>query len=300
MSARKRGLGRGLDALLGASNAKQTAAVVGEQGQGPGQSTGSEDHALKELPVDLIQRGKYQPRKDIDPESLQELADSIIAQGVMQPIVVRPISDRKYEIIAGERRWRATQLAGLDIIPAMIRDVSDEAAIAMALIENIQREDLNPIEEAASLQRLQQEFELTQQEVASAIGKSRSTVANLLRLMTLQEDVRRLVEHGDLEMGHARALLGLEGNDQSQAARSVVGKGLSVRQTEALVRNLVAKKDQPTPTKGIDPNIRQLQDDLSQRLGTRVQIQHSARGKGKLVLAYNSLDELDGILSHIK
>jgi ParB family chromosome partitioning protein len=218
----------------------------------------------------------------------------------MQPIVVRPISDRKYEIIAGERRWRATQLAGLDIIPAVIRDVSDEAAIAMALIENIQREDLNPIEEAMSLQRLQQEFELTQQEVASAIGKSRSTVANLLRLMTLQGDVRRLVEHGDLEMGHARALLGLEGNDQSQAARSVVGKGLSVRQTEALVRNLLAKKDRPAPEKGIDPNIRQLQDDLSQRLGTRVQIQHSARGKGKLVLAYNSLDELDGILSHIK
>ena len=300
MAARKRGLGRGLDALLGASNAKQTAGSVAEQVQGSGQSTGNEDHTLKELPVDLIQRGKYQPRKDIDPESLQELADSIIAQGVMQPIVVRPISDRKYEIIAGERRWRATQLAGLDIIPAVIRDVSDEAAIAMALIENIQREDLNPIEEAASLQRLQQEFELTQQEVASAIGKSRSTVANLLRLMTLQEDVRRLVEHGDLEMGHARALLGLEGNDQSQAARSVVGKGLSVRQTEALVRNLLAKKDQPAAVKGIDPNIRQLQDDLSLRLGARVQIQHTAKGKGKLVLAYNSLDELDGILSHIK
>ena len=300
MSARKRGLGRGLDALLGASNIKQPAVGVAEQVQGSGQSTANEDHTLKELPVDLIQRGKYQPRRDIDPESLQELADSITAQGVLQPIVVRPISDRKYEIIAGERRWRATQLAGLDNIPAVIRDVSDEAAIAMALIENIQREDLNPIEEAMSLQRLQQEFELTQQEVASAIGKSRSTVANLLRLMTLQEDVRRLVEHGDLEMGHAKALLGLEGNDQSQAARSVVGKGLSVRQTEALVRNLLAKKDQPTPNKGIDPNIRQLQDDLSQRLGTRVQIQHSARGKGRLVLAYNSLDELDGILSHIK
>ncbi|HDY82292.1 MAG TPA: ParB/RepB/Spo0J family partition protein [Halieaceae bacterium] len=300
MSARKRGLGRGLDALLGASNTKQTAGGVDEPVQGSGQSTGNEDSALKELPVDLIQRGKYQPRKDIDPESLQELADSITAQGVMQPIVVRPISDRKYEIIAGERRWRATQLAGLDVIPAMVRDVSDEAAIAMALIENIQREDLNPIEEAMSLQRLQQEFELTQQEVANAIGKSRSTVANLLRLMTLREDVRRLVEHGDLEMGHARALLGLEGNDQSQAARSVVGKGLSVRQTEALVRNLLAKKDQPAVEKVIDPNIRQLQDDLSQRLGARVQIQHSARGKGRLVLAYNSLDELDGILSHIK
>jgi ParB family chromosome partitioning protein len=191
-------------------------------------------------------------------------------------------------------------LAGLDVIPAVVRDVSDEAAIAMSLIENIQREDLNPIEEAVALQRLQQEFELTQQEVASAVGKSRSTVANLLRLMTLQDDVRRLVEHGDLEMGHARALLALEGNDQSQAARSVVGKGLSVRQTEALVRNLLAKKDKPAQKKHIDPNIRQLQDDLAQRLGAKVQIQHSAGGKGKLVLAYNSLDELDGILSHIK
>ena len=298
MSARKRGLGRGLDALLGASNAAKPAEA--DMGQGViAPDASAADNALKKLPVDLIQRGKYQPRKDIEPESLQELADSIKVQGVMQPIVVRPVSDRKYEIIAGERRWRATQLAGLDNIPAVIRDVSDEAAIAMALIENIQREDLNPIEEAASLQRLQQEFDLTQQEVASAIGKSRSTVANLLRLMTLREDVRRLVEHGDLEMGHARALLGLEGNEQSHAARSVVGKGLSVRQTEALVRNLLAKKDEPAPDKTIDPNIRHLQDDLSQRLGARVQIKHSAKGKGKVVLAYNSLDELDGILSHI-
>ena len=296
MSVKKRGLGRGLDALLGASNATQS---VDEEAQA-GKVPASEDKTPRELAVDLIQRGQYQPRKDIEPESLQELADSIKAQGVLQPIVVRPVSDKKYEIIAGERRWRATQLAGLDVIPVVVRDVSDEAAIAMALIENIQREDLNPIEEAVSLQRLQQEFDLTQQEVASAVGKSRSTVANLLRLMTLRDDVRRLVEHGDLEMGHARALLGLEGGDQSHAARSVVGKGLSVRQTEALVRNLLAKKEQPAPDKHIDPNIRQLQDDLSQRLGARVQIQHSARGKGKLVLAYNSLDELDGILSHIK
>ena len=300
MSVRKRGLGRGLDALLGAGHTAQTGTA--DQQQPGAEPATSDDKVLKELPVDLIQRGKYQPRRDIDPESLQELADSIIAQGVLQPIVVRPISDRKYEIIAGERRWRATQLAGLDVIPAVIRDVSDQAAIAMALIENIQREDLNPIEEAASLQRLQQEFDLTQQEVASAVGKSRSTVANLLRLMTLREDVRRMVEHGDLEMGHARALLGLEGDHQSHAARSVVGKGLSVRQTEALVRNLLAQQqqDQVVPNKQIDPNIRQLQDDLSGRLGARVQIQHTAKGKGKLVLNYNSLDELDGILSHIK
>lgn len=297
MTARKRGLGRGLDALLGASNAPASSAGAETEAEDPAVA---DDRLLREIPVDLIQRGKYQPRRDIEPESLQELADSITAQGVMQPIVVRPVSDRKFEIIAGERRWRATQLAGLDRIPAVVRDVPDEAAIAMALIENIQREDLNPIEEAAALQRLLQEFSLTQQEVATAVGKSRSTVTNLLRLMTLQEDVRRLVEHGDLEMGHARALLALEGNEQSQAARGVVGKGLSVRQTEAMVRNLLARKDQPAPQRQIDPNIRQLQDDLSARLGARVQIQHSAKGKGKLVLAYNSLDELDGILSHIK
>ncbi len=297
MSVKKRGLGRGLDALLGAAATRpEELATAGDTATlAPG-----EDSALKDLPVDLIQRGKYQPRRDIDPESLQELADSIKAQGVMQPIVVRSISDSKYEIIAGERRWRATQLAGLDSIPALIREVPDNAAIAMSLIENIQREDLNPIEEAAALMRLQQEFELTQQEVADAVGKSRSTVANLLRLMSLREDVRRLVEHGDLEMGHARALLALEGGEQSHAARSVVGKGLSVRQTEAMVRNLLERGDKPQPERSIDPNIRHLQDDLARRLGTRVEIKQGTGGKGKLVLAYGSLDELDGILSHIK
>ena len=293
MSGKKRGLGRGLDALLGAG-ARPTPPATGNGQEQPG------DGVLKELPVDLIQRGKYQPRRDIEPESLQDLADSIKAQGVMQPIVVRPISDSRYEIIAGERRWRATQLAGLHSIPTIVRDVPDEAAIAMALIENIQREDLNPIEEAAALQRLQQEFELTQQEVADAIGKSRSTVANLLRLMSLREDVRRLVEHGDLEMGHARALLALEGEHQSQAARTVVARGLSVRQTEALVRKLAASADHSAPEKSVDPNIRHLQDDLSRRLGTRVVIQHGPAGKGKLVLAYSSPDELGGILGHIK
>ena len=294
MSGKKKHLGRGLDALLGASRADHESPAIK-----PGTET-EEQNALKELPVDLIQRGKYQPRKDIDQESLQELADSILAQGVMQPIVVRPISDRKYEIIAGERRWRATQLAGLDKIPALVRDVSDEAAIAMALIENIQREDLNPIEEAVSLQRLQQEFELPQGEVDRAVGRSHSKVANLLVLMTLLEDVRRLVEHGDLEMGHARALLALEGSEQSQAARSVAARGLSVRQTEAMVRRMQAQKANPKVPRSIDPDIKALQDDLGQKLGAKVQIQHSAKGKGKLVLSYNSLDELDGILSHIK
>ena len=296
MSAKKRHLGRGLDALLGASAAKPEASPAEAGAAAPG----GDDQKLKDLPVDLVQRGKYQPRRDIEPESLQELADSIKAQGVMQPIVVRPISDRKYEIIAGERRWRASQLAGLDTVPAVVREVSDEAAIAMALIENIQREDLNPIEEAIALQRLQQEFELTQAEVAQAVGKSRSTVTNLLRLMTLEAEVRTLVEHGDLEMGHARALLGLAGPAQVQAARSVVAKGLSVRQTEALVRNLLEQADKPKAEKRVDPNIRQLQDDLAQKLGARVEIKHGSGGKGKLVLSYNSLDELDGILGHIK
>jgi ParB family chromosome partitioning protein len=303
MSAKKRGLGRGLDALLGAAATRPPAAAGhGEGGEGDDTAAAgaSEDSILKELPVDLIQRGKYQPRRDIDPESLQELADSIKVQGVMQPIVVRPISDTRFEIIAGERRWRATQLAGLDRIPALVREVPDSAAVAMSLIENIQREDLNPIEEAAALLRLQQEFELTQQEVANAIGKSRSTVANLLRLMTLQEDVRKMVEHGDLEMGHARALLGLESGQQSKAARTVVGKGLSVRQTEALVRNLLERQEKPFVQPTMDPNVRHLQDDLSQRLGTRVEIKHGSSGGGKLVLTYSSLDQLDGILSHIK
>jgi len=297
MVGKKRGLGRGLDALLGAA-AGSSAGREPESDGGAGAT--AQDRPLKELPVDLIQRGKYQPRRDIEPESLEELAASIRAQGVMQPIVVRPVSDRRYEIIAGERRWRAAQLAGLGTIPAVVRAVPDEAAIAMALIENIQRENLNPIEEASALQRLQQEFELTQQEVADAIGKSRSTVANLLRLMSLQEDVRRMVEHGDLEMGHARALLALNPMDQSHAAHTVAARGLSVRQTEALVRQLLAGREHPRQERREDPNIRHLQDDLSRRLGTKVQIQHGAGGKGKLVLPYNSLDELDGILGHIQ
>ncbi len=293
-AAKKRGLGRGLDALLGSqapTPADDSADVAATAEHGD----------LKDIPVDLIRRGKYQPRRDMDQEALQELANSIQAQGVMQPIVLRPVGEGKYEIIAGERRWRATQLAGLDSIPALVREVPDEAAIAMALIENIQREDLNPIEEAIALQRLQQEFELTQQQVAEAVGKSRSTVTNLLRLMSLRDDVRTLLEHGDLEMGHGKALLGLPGDEQSSAARTVVARGLSVRQTEALVRKLVAERDRPPkPAAKMDPNVRQLQDQLAQKLGSPVQIKHSASGKGKLVLSYSSLDELDGILKHIK
>jgi ParB family chromosome partitioning protein len=302
MTIKKRGLGRGLDALLGAAAAPESAeSAESAESTQPTPEAASSGSDLRDIPLDLIVRGKYQPRRDMDEEALQDLANSINVQGVMQPIVVRPVGADKFEIIAGERRWRASQLVGLDSIPAMVREVTDEAAIAMGLIENIQRENLNPIEEAVALQRLQREFELTQQEVADAVGKSRSTVTNLLRLMSLRDDVRTLLEHGDLEMGHARALLALSPEDQSSAARTVVGKGFSVRQTEALVRKLLAGKDQqPTTVKNLDSNIRQLQDDLSQRLGAKVQIQHSDKGKGKLVFSYNSLDELDGILTHIK
>jgi ParB family chromosome partitioning protein len=232
-------------------------------------------------------------------EALEELAASIRNQGVMQPIVVRPISPEKYEIIAGERRWRATQMAGLDTIPAIVKPVGDEATIAMSLIENIQRENLNPIEEAMALKRLQDEFELTQQEVADAVGKSRVTVTNLIRLIGLHIDVRRMLEHGDLEMGHARALLSLPDEQQTQVARTVAGKGLSVRQTEALVRRLMAGNSTQPAGKILDPDIKNLEDNLADKLGAKVMIQHSAKGKGKLVVKYNSLDELDGILSHI-
>jgi ParB family transcriptional regulator, chromosome partitioning protein len=295
---KKRGLGRGLDALLGSHQAAkqiaQEAAEVAASGQ-------FKDGELQNLPVEFIQRGKYQPRREMNQEALEELADSIRAQGLMQPIVVRPIGADKYEIIAGERRWRACQLAGLDKIPVLVREVPDEAAIAMALIENIQREDLNPMEEAIALARLQQEFELTHQQIADAVGKSRATVTNLLRLMSLRDDVQRLLEHGDLEMGHARALLSLAPELQASTAQTVVSKGLSVRQTEALVRKLQEDKTaKPSDSFGPDADIQRLEESLAEKLGAPVQIQHTAKGKGKLVLTYNSLEELDGILSHIK
>ena len=260
--------------------------------------TPDRDGDLKNIPVDLIQRGKYQPRTDMHEEALEELSASIKNQGVMQPIVVRPISLDKYEIIAGERRWRATQMAGLDTIPAIVKPVDDEAAIAMALIENIQRENLNPIEEAMALKRLQDEFELTQQEVADAVGKSRVTVTNLMRLIGLHIDVRRMLEHGDLEMGHARALLALPDEQQTSAARVVSGKGLSVRQTEALVRRLTSESGTVKSQQASDPDIKNLEDNLAEKLGAKVMIQHTAKGKGKVVVKYNSLDELDGILAH--
>ncbi len=290
MAAKKRGLGRGLDALLGGTSVTALEEEAAKSG----------DRELQHLPLDLIQRGKYQPRRDMDPAALEELAQSIKAQGVMQPIVVRPIGEGRYEIIAGERRWRASQQAGLDRIPAMVREVPDEAAIAMALIENIQREDLNPIEEAVALQRLQQEFQLTQQQVAEAVGKSRVTITNLLRLISLPEEIKTLLAHGDLEMGHARALLGLPPEQQVEGARHVVARGLTVRQTEALVRQWLNAKEKPADKAKADPDIARLEQRLAERLGSPVQIKHGQKGKGQLVIRYNSLDELQGVLAHIR
>lgn len=303
MTKKKRGLGRGLDALLTSSRAAAVATDTDTGAPAVSASSSAADGELHHLPVEWLQPGQYQPRKDMQPEALEELAASIKSQGLMQPIVVRPlpVGENRFEIIAGERRWRACQLAQLDKVPAIIRDVPDDAAIAMALIENIQREDLNPMEEANALYRLQHEFELTQMEVAEAVGKNRVTVANLLRLMNLNEDVKRLLEHGDIEMGHARALLGLNGGAQSEAATQVVSRGMTVRQTEALVRHLQEGKgkDKQAPARP-DPDIQRLEQLLGDRLGANVAIQHSAKGKGKLVINYSSLDELDGILAHIR
>ncbi|MDF2182550.1 ParB/RepB/Spo0J family partition protein [Neptuniibacter sp. CAU 1671] len=291
--AKKRGLGRGLDALLSSVTDVEHAVSAGATENLEG---------YNRLSVNLIQRGRYQPRRDMDPVALEELANSIRAQGVMQPIIVRPIDTDRYEIIAGERRWRASQMADLTEIPAIIRDVPDEAAIAMALIENIQRENLNPIEEAVSLQRLQDEFELTQQEVADAVGKSRSTVTNLLRLMNLSDGVKKLLECGDLEMGHARALLALADPLQYEAAQDVVGKGLSVRQTEALVKALqqgdhaAAKKIKPEPS----PQLSQLASELSQRFSAKVAISENAKGKGKITINYDSAEVLESILQQLR
>lgn len=297
---RKRGLDRGLDALLSDSNApaEEVSVDAGEQAS----EARAEDGQLRQIPIDLIQRGRYQPRKDMSSEALEELAESIRNQGVMQPIVVRPLpGSNNHELIAGERRWRAAQMAGLESIPAIIREIPDETAIAMALIENIQREDLNPMEEAGALARLKEEFELTHQQVANAVGKSRAMVSNLLRLMSLEPDTRTLLEHGDLEMGHARCLLGLEGTQQIEAARTVVNKGLSVRQAEELVRDFDKPKQSKKKTEPAeDPNVKQLVQDLSERIGAPVQVKQQSGGKGKLIISYNSLDELDGILGHIK
>lgn len=333
MSQKKPSLGRGLDALLG-QIATNRSAAMGPAGElagtrlTPGAPAGAAaaapagadaarvgaamlDEQLLKLPVDVLQRGRYQPRIDLRPESLQELADSIRSQGIVQPIIVRPIvmpgaaagGATRYEIIAGERRWRAAQIAGLAAVPAIVRRVPDSAAIAMALIENIQRENLNPLEEARALDRLIREFDVTHQQAADAVGRSRAAVSNLLRLLELPAEVAALVEKREIEMGHARALLGLpQKRQQSEVGQLVAKKGLSVRETEALVRRMVA----PPPSASdrdaaaLDPNIEQLQQELSDKLGAKVAIQHAANGRGKVVVCYNSLDELDGILGHIR
>ncbi|WP_317932859.1 ParB/RepB/Spo0J family partition protein [Halioxenophilus sp. WMMB6] len=300
MANKRKGLGRGLDALLGGvANAGNASASVADAINAVTSPNPGLDGQLTELPVEFIQRGKYQPRRDMNPEALQELADSIKAQGVMQPIVVRPIGGGRYEIIAGERRWRATQLAQLDKIPAVVRDVPDEAAIAMALIENIQREDLNPMEEAFALKRLQDEFDLTHQEVAEAVGKSRTTVTNLLRLIALNDEVKRLLENGDIEMGHARALLTLPGDQQRAIAHQVISRGLSVRQTEALVRRQQEESKAVPAASQVSPDLKNLEEGLAEKIGVPVLINHTAKGAGRLILKYNNLDELDGILAHL-
>jgi ParB family chromosome partitioning protein len=310
MATKRPSLGRGLEALLGSVTPAPAAPAAASA---PATTTGApRDEDLARIPVDLLQRGRYQPRLDMRPESLEELASSIRAQGVVQPIVVRPLAAQKtgepirYEIIAGERRWRAAQMAGLHDIPAVVRIVPDEAAVAMSLIENIQRENLNPLEEARALDRLIREFNVTHQQAADAVGRSRASVSNLLRLLELADEVKTLVEHRQLEMGHARALLGLsQARQQSEVGALVAKKGLSVRETEALVKQTLAHGDKakrkndgddPRP----DPNITRLEQDLADKLGARVSLQHALTGKGKLVIAYNSLDELDGILAHIK
>ena len=297
MADRKK-LGKGLSALLSSGSASSMSNLLSERAVDRGSVLGEEER-LRNIPIDLIQRGKYQPRVEMNEAALEDLAASIKAQGVMQPIVIRSIAAQKYEIIAGERRWRASQMAGLSSIPAVVKQVSDEAAIAMSLIENIQRENLNPIEEAMALKRLQDEFELTQQEVASAVGKSRATVTNLMRLIGLHIDVQKMLQVGKLEMGHARALLTLSETKQVEFAKLVANKGLSVRQTESLVRN-VNTGSELDRKKSIDPNIKKLEEDLGEKLGAKVIIQHTEKGKGRLVINYNSLDELDGILAHIK
>ncbi|HXQ30688.1 MAG TPA: ParB/RepB/Spo0J family partition protein [Steroidobacteraceae bacterium] len=301
MSVKKHALGRGLGALLGEATARQVAASAAGLAPAPGDE-------LVRLPLDLLQRGKFQPRLDMRPESLAELAASIKAQGIVQPIVVRPLGtprpaeSQRYEIIAGERRWRAAQLAGLIEIPAIVRRVPDEAAVAMSLIENIQRENLNPLEEAGALDRLITEFELTHQAAADAVGRSRTAVTNLLRLLELADEVKALVADRSLEMGHARALLGLTNRrQQAEVGALVAKKALSVRETEALVRRLLAPPHGRFAAEApVDADVRRLETELGEKLGAKVAFRQQANGRGQLIISYSSLDELDGILAHIR
>jgi ParB family chromosome partitioning protein len=291
----KRKLNRGLEALLGSG------AIIKQQQGVADKSTDEHRHdpstVVAELPIEQLQRGVYQPRVEFDPEALDTLAASIETQGILQPVVVRPLGNQRYEILSGERRWRAAQLVGLDKVPVVVKDVSDEDAIAIALIENIQREDLNPVEEAVGLKRLQDEFGLSQEQIAAAVGRSRSAVANSLRLLNLHSDVQAMLGQGQIEVGHAKVLLGLESSEQVKAARQVAKRGLSVRQTEVLVKGWSADKGAPLHK---DPNVSRLEQDLGDRLGARVRIHHQLNGRGRLEIQYTTLDELDGILKKFK
>ena len=276
----KKRLGRGIDELIPRDRPVVT------------------DSGLEEIPIELIQPGRYQPRSHFDPAAISQLAESIRSRGLMQPIVLRALEADRYEIIAGERRWRAAQLVGMEKITAIIRNVDDEAVLAMSLIENIQREDLNPLEEANALRRLTDEFQLTHEEIAKAVGKSRSTVTNMLRLCSLHPRVASMLQAGDIDMGHARALLTLDDERQVDVAQEIVRLGLNVRQTEVFVSELTKPK-QPKKIRTNDADTLRLEEDLSQRLGQPVQIRHSVKGNGKLIIAYNNLDELDGVLEKI-
>ncbi|MDC1347153.1 MAG: ParB/RepB/Spo0J family partition protein [Glaciecola sp.] len=295
MAGKSKGLGRGLDALLSTSRSAAPDAVNSD-GQ---PSSVSLDGSLRHIPIEFLQPGKYQPRKDMSPDALEELSTSIKAQGIIQPIVVRSVGENKYEIIAGERRWRASQMAKLHEVPCLIKEVPDEAAVAIALIENIQREDLNAMEEAQALDRLMKEFELTHQEVAQAVGKSRTTVTNLLRLNSLTDEVKKLLEYGDIEMGHARTLLALSGETQVEAGKHVAGKSLSVRETENYVRKLLNPPPEAV-AKQVDPDVARLQTDLAEKIGAHVKINANKQGKGKVVIDFTDLEQLDGILGFFK
>ena len=299
MAGKSKGLGRGLDALLSTSRSAAPDAVNSD-GQ---PSSVSLDGSLRHIPIEFLQPGKYQPRKDMSPDALEELSTSIKAQGIIQPIVVRSVGENKYEIIAGERRWRASQMAKLHEVPCLIKEVPDEAAVAIALIENIQREDLNAMEEAQALDRLMKEFELTHQEVAQAVGKSRTTVTNLLRLNSLTDEVKKLLEYGDIEMGHfnitARTLLALSGEMQVEAGKHVAGKSFSVRETENYVRKLLNPPPEAV-AKQVDPDVARLQTELAEKIGAHVKINANKQGKGKVVIDFTDLEQLDGILGFFK
>lgn len=309
----KRGLGKGLDALLMGSSIPKTSKISLTPETRVLQSTHSAapsvappslhtTAAILELPINTLMPGQYQPRRTLQPSDLEALTDSIRSQGIIQPIVVRALKEGKYEIIAGERRWRAAQLAGLETVPVLVKNVKDEAAMVMALIENIQRADLSPLEEAMAYERLAKEFGLTHIQVAEAVGKPRTTITNFLRLLTLTDEVKALLEKGEIEVGHAKALLGLRGHLQSKFAQIVAQKGLSVRETERLVNSELENTsgDVFSKKRSVDPNVHHLQQNLSEKLGAKVEILHGQQGKGKIAIHYNSLDELDGILEHIQ